>query len=136
MAIGHPLLRLAFEQPQLLVEHVSAYAELAADESARALARVARQLALRLVAGGSLAVAATLAGVSLMLWAGQAPGHVGAGWAPWAMVLVPLAPWLGVAWACGRLHAERHDPSLAALRAQAGRDMALWRASHAPPASP
>lgn len=85
----HPWLRLAWQHPERVAEHLAAYAELAADEAAlaldHALARGRRQL---LIAACGV-VAATLAGTALLLWAAlpaPAAGRV------WWLLVVPLWP--------------------------------------------
>ena len=93
------LLRLISTQPTLLADHVQAYAELAADEFGQARAAWQRRLLLQAVCLCSLAVAAVLAGVALMLWAVIPEARVQA---PWALVLAPLLPLL-VALCCGLL---------------------------------
>lgn len=98
-----PLLHLALEQPELLIEHAAAYSALLASESADAMALLERRLLLRLLAFLALAVALILAGMALML-ALVLPNVPDSVWLPW----VPLPALLGAAaawWASRRLEA-------------------------------
>lgn len=120
-------LRLAWQHPQWLAEHASAYAALAADEGSAAAARLLRQARLQLISGACLVVAATLAGVALMLWAAL---PVLAGGTAWALVLVPLLPLIGAVWARQRAGREVTDDDFAGLRAQIELDrtaLQAWR---------
>jgi uncharacterized membrane protein YqjE len=85
----HPLIRLMATQPQLLAEHLGAYAALIGSE----MQQVKTKLVLRLVLIGLalclVGVATVLAGVSLMLWA-VTPTLTDGG--RWALVLVPALP--------------------------------------------
>lgn len=118
----HPLWRLALQQPDLVVEHAAAYAALAADDGAAALSTLGRRLAWQFAGGLCLAVAATLAGVSVLLWAALPVWS--AGW-PWAAVIVPLLPLVGGVLALNR--PNHGSPAFARLRAQTGLDRATLR---------
>jgi hypothetical protein len=119
----HPWLKLAWQHPERVAEHLAAYAALAADEAAlaldHALARGRRQL---LIAACGV-VAATLAGTALLLWVALPAPAAGRGW--W-LVVVPLWP-LAVA-----AMAWRWQPPAAALtdfvglRAQLSIDRGAW----------
>lgn len=126
-----PLLRLLWRQPDLVVEHASAYVALAADETSAAVAGLARQWLYRLVAIASTAIALVLAGVAVLLWAAL-PGVAASAWLLW---LVPLLPLPVAVWAWLRA-AGQTAPLFAGLQAQIGLDQAAWRTdSHrtAPP---
>lgn len=85
----HPLLTLLTTQPQLLADHAEAYAELLATEIDQVSTDWKRQALLTAAALCSLAVAALLAGVALLLWAVVAHDQMPA---PWLLIAVPLAP--------------------------------------------
>lgn len=127
-----PWLRLAWHHPEQLSEHVAAYAALATDEAGAALAMALHQARLQLILGASLVVAATLAGVSLLLWAAL-PG-IGAG-AAWALVAVPLVPLLPAAWARRAAGRGTATPAFAGLRGQLALDREAWRVARARPAA-
>lgn len=98
-----PLLRLALEQPNLLVEHAAAYSALLASEGADAFALFERRLLLRILACVALAVALVLAGVALMLTL-TLPATPGGVWLPW-VPLPALLMAVGAWWAAHRLEA-------------------------------
>lgn len=122
----HPLLRLAVDEPDLLAEHVAAYGALIAEEGAIALARSRRRIALQALAGAALAVALTLAGVGILLWAVLPLADMRQ---PWLLWLVPALPALlaaGLLWGTR----DRADPgAFAGLRRQAAADLGLWRSA-------
>lgn len=83
----HPLLRLAATRPQLIGDHVEAYADLIGSEAKRAGAAWSRRIAYFAVAGVLLLVGLMLAGTAVMLWAALPP----AGYqAPWVLIAVPV----------------------------------------------
>jgi hypothetical protein len=90
------ILRLVASQPELLVEHARAYAELVSAQTGRAMSAWRRQAVLGALGLCLLGVAVVLGGVALMLWA-MLP--VVPGQAVWALLAVPLPP-LIVAGAC------------------------------------
>lgn len=118
----HPLVRLAASRPQMLAEHVAAYAGLLAEEVTVAAAQLKRQVSLNLVGVGCVAIGAILAGVAAMLWASLPILN-----APWLLVLIPLIPAL-----CGvvalRIAASEvaRDP-FAPLQRQLAADAAMLR---------
>ena len=87
----HPLLNLLATQPQLLADHVEAYAELAAAEAGEACGIWKRRALLYAAALCSLGVAAVLAGVALMLWAVTPAVNIHSLWALFAGPLLPAA---------------------------------------------
>lgn len=118
----HPLVRLAASRPQMLAEHVAAYASLVTEEVAVAAAQMRRHVSLQLVGFGCVGIGAVLAGVALMLWALLPTVNM-----PWLLVLTPLIPVL-----CGivalRIAAseEVRDP-FAPLQRQLAADAAMLR---------
>src|SRR6218665_3434838 len=77
----HPLLRLIATQPELLADHVSAYASLIGSEARQVQQRVTLRVMLVALALCCIGVAAVLAGVALMLWAVIPPTDISARWA-------------------------------------------------------
>lgn len=120
----HPLLSLATSQPQLLVDHAAAYAELAGAELGWARARIQRIAVLGVASTLLLGLALVLAGVAALLWASMPLASMTAPWALWA---VPLAPAVAAA-LCG-LVMKNSAPAQAfeKLKLQARADLALWR---------
>ena len=83
----HPLLRLALARPDLLADHASAYAELAAVSARETIADwQLRLIGWALLAAGVL-LCITFGGVALMLH-----GTVAAMPTPWLLWAVPAAP--------------------------------------------
>ena len=85
----HPLLRLVATRPQLLADHVEAYAALVNEEIGQAILVLRRRVVMSAVALGLLAVGGMLCGVALMLWA-VTPGSTIR--AVWMLVIVPAVP--------------------------------------------
>ncbi len=124
----HPLLRLVATQPQLLVDHAEAYAELVAEEIGHVSSAWRLRILLYAVALCSVVVATVLAGVALMLWAIVPFSEMQA---PWALVTAPLVP---VVAAVGCLLAARQHTSggFDNLRRQVKADMGMLREVSAP----
>lgn len=120
----YPFLHLVTTQPQLLADHVEAYAELVSDDIGQASIVMKRQLMLNAVALCSLGVGAVLSGVALMLWAVTPVANIQA---PWALFVGPLLP-LVVAIGC-RLASQtkRSGRTFDNVRAQLMADMAMLR---------
>jgi hypothetical protein len=87
----HPLLALLALRPQLLMDHAQAYATLFGEEWELACTVWRRWALLQAVALCFLGVAATLAGVGLMLWAVTPPTQIPAPWVLFAVPIMPLA---------------------------------------------
>jgi cytochrome bd-type quinol oxidase subunit 2 len=87
----HPLLRLAATEPHLIGDHVEAYAALVGEE----VSKVSTSLILRVALYGAalcfLIVGLVLVGVALLFCAAVSPSDFPA---PWAMFVVPLAPFV------------------------------------------
>lgn len=87
----HPLLHLILTQPQLLAEHVEAYAELLGTDMGQASSLWKKRAVLHAIALCCLGVATVLAGVALMLWAVIPTTAMQA---PWALIAAPLVPFV------------------------------------------
>jgi len=123
-----PILRLIASQPELLVEHARAYAELVSAQTGQALGAWRRQAVIGALGLCLLGVATVLGGVALMLWAmlPAVPGQ-----AAWVLLAVPLPP-LIVALAC--LVAARRTTdgnAFALVREQMLADLAMLRQAEA-----
>jgi hypothetical protein len=125
----HPVFRLVAAQPQWLAEHAAAYAGLVSEELALSSAGLRRQLALQLAGAACLLVAATLAGVAVLLWSSMPSDGLRH---PWLFVLIPALPLAAGLWAIQLSRAQvAHEP-FARLRLQLSQDAALLRSSGAP----
>lgn len=124
-----PWLKLVTGQPQLLAEHAEAYAELLQAETAALGKAWRRQALLGTLAVANAALAVTLAGVAVMLWAVTPPAP---GQAPWVLAAVPLVP-LAVALCCVLLARQRvATPPFGILREQVRADWSLLREAQTP----
>lgn len=120
----HPLVQLLITQPELLAQHLSAYAALMGVEATEVMRLARRRVVLGLVLIASVMLGLGLSGVAVMLLAvvplGQMP------W-PWLLITAPAVAWL-LALACWwRLHVAMPVGTFAALRQQLDLDAALLR---------
>ncbi len=125
----HPLLRLIATEPQVLGDHVEAYAELVGDEVRKTGSAWGLRLGLYAAALCLLGVSLVLAGVALMLWAALPPSSFQA---PWMLIAVPAAAFVAAA-ACALL--ARRNPVENAfdnIRKQLSADIAMLREVSAP----
>lgn len=120
----HPMIRLLASHPQWLVEHAQAYAELAALECRSATQAWSKQALLWGVAAIGLLLAATLAGVALMLAATLPQDQMHA---PWALVLVPAVPAVLTAACLIILKMDSTQAAFHHLRLQVKADAAMLR---------
>jgi hypothetical protein len=128
-AMIHPVFRLVAAQPQWLAVHAAAYAGLVSEELALSGAGLRRRLVLQLAGAACLLLAATLAGVALLLWAALPEAGLRQ---PWLLVLIPALPLMAGLWVLQLSRSQStHDP-LARLRLQLSEDAALLRSSGAP----
>lgn len=125
----HPLLRLLVERPQLLGEHMAAYAALATAEGSVAVATAGHRLALQLVALACGTLTAGLAGVALMLWA-VLPVDVLSQAAGWVLIAVPAVPAGTGLWLWRAARPQAGLDAFAALKRQGAADLALLRELH------
>ena len=125
----HPLLRLIATEPQILGDHVEAYAELVGDEVKKTSSAWSLRIALYLAALALGCVALVLAGVAVMLWATLPPSGFQE---PWLLVAVPAAGFVA-AIVCVLL--ARRNPVENAfdnVKKQLSADMAMLREVSAP----
>jgi hypothetical protein len=125
----HPLLRLIATEPQLLGDHVEAYAELVGDEVRKTGSAWGLRLGLYAAALCLAGVSLVLAGVALMLWASLPTSSLQM---PWLLVAVPAAT-LVAAIACALI--ARHTPvenGFDKVKQQLSADMAMLREVSAP----
>jgi hypothetical protein len=125
----HPLFRLAASQPLLLAEHAAAYASLLSEEVAVTSARLQQRVAFQLAGAACLMVAATLAGVALLLWAALAESGIRL---PWLLGATPALPALLGAWLLRRGQDRQTTDPFGTLRRQLAEDAALLRSTATP----
>lgn len=125
----HILLKLLLAQPRLVADHAQAYAELVAADFGDASAALTR----RVVVGGAgllcLLVATVLAGVALLLCAVTTAAQIQA---PWALVVVPLVPFVAAVACLVWVRAQLPLRPLVNLRSQARADLDMLRESTTP----
>nr|WP_315429469.1 phage holin family protein [uncultured Albidiferax sp.] len=119
-----PLLRLIATQPQLLLNHAEAYAELLSEELGQATGRWKRRTALFGVALVCIAISAVLAGVGLMLWATTPIADIHS---LWALLLAPVLPLLLAACCLIAARSSANTNSFDNMRQQIYSDMAMLR---------
>jgi hypothetical protein len=125
----HPLLRLIATEPQILGDHVEAYAELVGDEVRKTGSAWGLRIGLYLAALALLGVGLVLTGVAVMLWAALPPVGIHE---PWLLVAVPAAS-LVAAGVCAIL--ARRNPvenAFDKVKQQLNADMAMLREVSAP----
>jgi hypothetical protein len=125
----HPLLKLIATEPQVLGDHVEAYAELVGDEVRKTSTAWATRLGFYLAALFLLGVGLVLVGVALMLWASLPMAGFQA---PWVLIAVPAVT-LAAAVVCVVL--ARRSPIESAfdnVKKQLSADMAMLREVSAP----
>jgi hypothetical protein len=125
----HPLLRLIATEPQILGDHVEAYAELVGDEVRKTSSAWANRLGLYLAAAGLGCIGLIFTGVALMLWASlPASGFQ----APWLLVVVPAVAFVA-ALICAVMAARSPiESAFDNVKKQLNADMAMLREVSAP----
>lgn len=119
----HPLLRLIATQPQLLLDHAEAYADLLAEEIGHVSSSWKLRTVLYAAAFCCVVVATVLVGVALMLWAVVPFSEMHA---PWALVAAPLLPIAGAIW-CMVAASRETNQGFDNLRKQVKADMGMLR---------
>lgn len=119
----HPLLRLALARPDLLADHASAYAELAAASAREVLADWQMRLLGWALLGAGLLLCLAFGGVALMLH-----GAVASPPTPWLLWAVPMAPALLALFGAWLARSRRPAHRGNGMAAQFASDLALLRA--------
>ena len=84
----HPILRLLFRQPHLLIDHLHAYVRLAGEETSKVTSTLALQAGLYVGAAMLLMLGLLLTGVALLLLAATpSVDHT-----TWGLIAVPATP--------------------------------------------
>ena len=125
----HPVFRLLVSEPQMLSDHLEAYAELVGDEVGAVTQQLKRRALLHALSLLGLLIAAVMAGVALLLWGAIPPENMNA---PWALLVAPLVPAALGLWAHFAAKAPVEPRGLAAIREQLAADAAMLRSVGAP----
>jgi hypothetical protein len=120
----HPLLRLAATQPHLLGDHVEAYAALVGEEVGKVSTSLLTRAGLYLGALVLFAVGLALIGVALMLRATVPAADYSAAW---ALVVVPLTPFVLGAVCIVVARARPAGKPFDTIKQQLNADMAMLR---------
>jgi hypothetical protein len=124
----HPLIKMLATRPEMLAEHVGAYAELAAAETAYAVEQMRTKA---LVGAGSALlglIGLIFAGVALLLCGALPVDDMPAAW---LLVVVPALPLLGAIGGALWLKSRPPTPSFSRLREQMERDNGLMQEARA-----
>lgn len=124
----HPLIKMLVSRPEMLAEHVGAYAELAAAEASQAVDQARNKVIVGAAAGVLALVGLVLAGVAALLCAAL---PLTAMPAPWLLVVVPALPLATAIVAALWLRSRPARPSFALLREQLAQDSALVQEARA-----
>ena len=124
----HPLIKMLVSRPEMLAEHVGAYAELAAAEAAQAVDHARNKVIVGAAAAVLALVGLVLVGVAALLCAALPTSEMPA---PWLLVAVPAVPLLAAIGAALWLRSRPVSASFALLREQMARDSELVREAHA-----
>jgi hypothetical protein len=120
----HPVLQLIATKPQLLVEHVGAYAELVGVEVGKTTTLWKSRARLYAAALFLLIVGILFAGVALMLWALIPSTGMNL---PWLLPAVPLVPLVAGGFCALRARRKPTYPAFGILKTQLDADLAMLR---------
>ncbi|MGH8795440.1 MAG: hypothetical protein ACREXI_00155 [Caldimonas sp.] len=120
----HPLLHLIATRPELLGEHVEAYAELVGSEVDKTSRLWILRIACYAVAALLLTASVVFTGVALMLWAVVPTADMDM---PWLLVAVPLVSLLVGAGCLWRARAAPEHRAFETVKQQLGADLAMLR---------
>lgn len=125
----HPLFRLIASEPQMLADHVEAYAELVAEEANAVTHKLKRRVLMHALSLVGLIVATVMASVAVLLWAAIPTENMNA---PWALIVAPAVPALLAVWAHFSAKGPPDSRGLQAIREQMAADAAMLRSVSAP----
>ena len=120
----HPLLRLAATQPHLIGDHVENYAALVGEEVNKVSTAWLTRIGLYVGALVFFLVGLVLVGVALMLRATVPVTDYSAGW---ALIVVPLTPFVLGAVCVVVARAKPIENAFATVKTQINADMAMLR---------
>ena len=125
----HPLLRLIVTEPQLLGDHVEAYADLVGDEVKKMGTSWALRISLYALALCLLGVGLVFVGVALMLWASVPQDGIAM---PWLLIAVPVMTLIAAVVCALVARGKRIDNAFDNVKEQLNADMAMLREVSAP----
>jgi len=120
----HPLLHLIATKPQLLGDHVEAYAELVGAEVGKTSKMWISRVVFFAVAAFLLSTGLVFVGVALMLWAVVPPDSMNL---PWLLVVVPLVPLIAGAFCIMKARTHPDQTPFETVKQQLSADMAMLR---------
>ena len=120
----HPLLHLIATKPQLLGDHVEAYAELVGAEVGATSKMWISRIVFYAVSLFLLSAGLIFAGVALMLWAVVPPDNMN--W-PWLLIVVPLVPLIAAAFCIMKARSQADRKPFETVKKQLSEDMAMLR---------
>ena len=119
----HPLFRLLVSEPQMLADHVEAYAELVSEEVGAVAARMKRRMLLQAVSLVGIGLGLFFGVIALMLWAAVPELR-----APWVLIAVPVVPLLvGIGCRFGANKPPEETHGMKVIREQMAADAAMLR---------
>ena len=120
----HPFFRTLATRPELLAEHLGAYAHLVSVEAGETTAQLRNQAVWGLAAGLCLVLTLGLGGTALLLVAAVPIDEMPA---PWLLAVVPLVPCLATLACWWQMRRRPLNCSFELLRQQVALDTALLR---------
>jgi len=120
----HPLLHLIATKPQLLGDHVEAYAELVGAEVGATSKMWISRVVFYAVSLFLLSAGLIFAGVALMLWAVVPPDNMNS---PWLLIVVPLVPLIAGVFCIMKARAHLDRKPFETVKKQLSEDMAMLR---------
>ncbi len=120
----HPVLHLIATKPQLLGEHMEAYAELVGIEVGKTTKLWKSRAQLYAVALFLLIVGILFAGMALMFWALMPLAGMNL---PWLLPAVPLVPLVAGSFCVLKARGKPTYPGFGTLKAQLSADLAMLR---------
>lgn len=120
----HPLLHLIATKPQLIGDHVEAYAELVGAEVGKTSRMWVARVVYYAVAAFLLSAGLVFTGVALMLWATTPSDNMNL---PWLLVVVPLVPFAAGAFCIFKAREDSTANAFETVKQQLNADMAMLR---------
>ena len=120
----HPLLHLIATKPQLLGDHVEAYAELVGAEVGKTSKMWITRVVYWAAAAFLLTTFVTFTGVAIMFWAVVPTDNMNL---PWLLVVVPLVPLAGGIFCVLRAKADAGQNAFQTVKEQLSADLQMLR---------
>jgi len=120
----HPLLQLIATKPQLLGDHVEAYAELVGAEVSKTSKTWISRVVFWAAAAFLLTIFLVFAGVAIMLWAVVPSDSMNV---PWLLLVVPIVPLVAAVVCIMLAKAHPDESAFQTVKEQLSADMAMLR---------